>query len=525
MPARTPKAPPARLKIEVRSVAALLRDPANARMHPRANIEAIQASIRRFDLQKPIVVDRKDIVIAGNGTLEAAEAEGWEWIEVIVSQLDGPEARAYAITDNRTAELAEWDIDQLVKTFDTLPTDLLAVTGFTAEEIKELLDSIDGPGGGGAGHTDPDDIPDAPAKPKSKLGDVWLLGEHRLMCGDSTDPAQIKQLCGDLVPTLIHADPPYGMGKEADGVLNDNLHRADLLDFQIAWWNAWATVLDDAASVYIWGQPVDLWRLWWQYLGKSGDLVFRNELVWFKQAGIGQTTPRHNYPTATERCLFLMRGEQFLGNQNKDDYWEGYEPLRAWLAAEVKRAGWTSKDVNELTESSMAGHWLTKSQFAPIPERHYRTLQAAAKGNAFGLSYDELFTAMFPDLRAGGNAYRRDLAEQMRATRTFHDNEHDNMNDVWQFSRVTGEERHGHATPKPVALVERVLKTSTREGGIVAVPFAGSGPEFIAATRLGRVALGMELSPQYVDVICRRFQEFTGTTPVNAKTGKTVSFT
>jgi hypothetical protein len=217
----------------------------------------------------------------------------------------------------------------------------------------------------------------------------------------------------------------------------------------------------------------------------------------------------HSYPPATERCLFLMRGEQFLGNQNTADYFEGYEPLRLWLDAERERAGWTNADVNSITGTSMAGHWFTKSQFQPISAKHYAALAAAAKGRAFREGYDDLFTRIFGTVKDSGNAHRRELAEQLRARRSYFDNGHDAMTDVWQFPRVLGEERFGHATPKPVAMVIRALTSSSGVDADIAVPFGGTCPEIIAAEQLNRRVCVVELEPSYCQIIIDRWEAFT----------------
>lgn len=209
----------------------------------------------------------------------------------------------------------------------------------------------------------------------------------------------------------------------------------------------------------------------------------------------------------------IFRGEQFLGNLNKDAYWSGNDPIRLHMCAERDKMAWTAKDINTITGTQMAGHWFGKSQFSIIAGKHYDMLRDAAGGKAFVETYDELFARMFPAARAGANAHRRDMSAAMREARTYFDNSHDSMTDIWPYGRVTGDDRHGHATPKPVAMVERVLLSSTRRGDLVGVPFGGTGPEFIAAHHLGRVAAGAELQPAYVDVVCRRFQKHTGIVP------------
>lgn len=137
-----------------RSVAELSADPANARKHSERNLDAIKASLTRFGQQKPIVIDSSGVVRAGNGTLAAAKALGWAEIDVVVSNLQGAEAMAYAIADNRTAELAEWDDDVLAATLQSLADEdpaLLVDAGFTADELKVLaMDFQPDPSGGAA---------------------------------------------------------------------------------------------------------------------------------------------------------------------------------------------------------------------------------------------------------------------------------------------------------------------------------------------------------------------------------------
>ena len=137
------------MKVESVPIATLSQDPANARKHDDKNLEAIKASLRRFGQQKPIVVDSSNVVRAGNGTLAAATALGWESINVVQTNLQGSEATAYAIADNRTAELAEWDDAILESLLQELRLDndkmLLDSTGFSQAEIEEMCSDVDAP--------------------------------------------------------------------------------------------------------------------------------------------------------------------------------------------------------------------------------------------------------------------------------------------------------------------------------------------------------------------------------------------
>jgi len=130
------------MKTETVKIKELANDPANVRQHDERNLDAIKASLQRFGQQKPIVVDSKGIVVAGNGTLLAAKSLGWKDIEIVRTELEGANAIAYAVADNRTSELAVWDDDALARTLEALKNDdsiEQLVTGFTDQEIEELL--------------------------------------------------------------------------------------------------------------------------------------------------------------------------------------------------------------------------------------------------------------------------------------------------------------------------------------------------------------------------------------------------
>ncbi len=484
----------------------LIQDPANARTHDPRNIEAIAASLERFGQTKPVVLHKNGkTIIAGNGTWQAAKRLGWARIAATRTTLTSAEAIAYGIADNKTAELAAWEDDTLRNLIGGLPEELQLATGFDDKEIEDLLrETIES--------VEEDEIPETSEEATTKTGDLWILGDHRLLCGDSTKAEDCARLFDGAKATLVHADPPYGMGKEKDGVANDNLYREKLDKFQMEWWKAFRPYVEDNASAYIWGNAADLWRLW--YLGGLSDserLTMRNEITWDKReqnptmlvSGVPLESRRMYHPT--ERCLFFMLGEQGFNN-NADNYWDGWEPIRRYLSDQVNKCGWSSKDVNRITGTQMAGHWITKSQWSLITKEHYDKLKReGSKHEAFKREHDDL-KREHDDLKREHDDLKREWYE----TRAYFDNTHDNMTDVWEFSRVTGEDRHGHATPKPVEMVGRAIKSSSQAEDVVAVPFSGTGPEFVAAEKLGRKCYGMELEPKYCDVIVQRWENLTG---------------
>jgi len=184
------------------AIAELSLDPKNARKHSQRNLDAIAASLVRFGQRKPLVVHR-GVVLAGNGTLEAARSLGWTEIEVaeVPDDWDNDTAKAYALADNRTAELAEWDESELAKQLLELQDADWDITelGF---EVPALADIEP---------VDEDEIPEPPAEPKTKLGDIYQLGRHRLMCGDSTDSASVQRLTDGAKADMVFTDPPYGV--------------------------------------------------------------------------------------------------------------------------------------------------------------------------------------------------------------------------------------------------------------------------------------------------------------------------
>jgi len=485
----------------------LTPDNLNANAGTQRGQGALEHSLRTFGAGRSVLVDKDDRIIAGNKTVETAGSIGMMDAVVVETKgdqivvvkrtdisLDSPEGRGLAIADNRAGELnLEWNQDVLAE----LGEDIDLTPYFFDDEIE--FPEVDEPF---EGLTDEDDVPGLPESPVSKRGDIWILGNHRVMCGDSTDAADVALLMDGEKAQLIHADPPYGMGKESEGVANDNLYREKLDAFQMQWWRAFRPHVEDNASAYIWGNAEDLWRLWYSGgLRNSERLTFRNEIVWDKydRATCKPTVIKmmRSYVNYTERALFFMLGEQGFNN-NADNYWEGWEPIRRELEDSVIAMGWDSADVKRITGVGMYGHWFTKSQWSFIPKQHYDALQRAAHDAAFKREYD---------------AFKReydDLKRDFYATRAFFDNTHDNMTDVWRYPRVEGEDRHGHATPKPVDMMRRIMKSSAESGGLVVEPFGGSGATIAGAEATGRRCFTMELIPDWVDVIVKRWQDYTG---------------
>lgn len=196
------------MKIETLPLSAVVPDPANVRLHDERNLDAIRGSLARFGQQKPIVVDSAGVIRAGNGTYLAAKALGWKTIDVVRTGLAGLDAAAFAIADNRTSDLSTFDDSALAKLLQELRVeDALEGVGFDLAEINELLARLQAEAG--MGPVEDPGPGDPPEDPVSASGDLWLLGGHRLLCGDSTKPESLERLMAGEKASLLATDPPY----------------------------------------------------------------------------------------------------------------------------------------------------------------------------------------------------------------------------------------------------------------------------------------------------------------------------
>lgn len=486
----------------------LLANPANWRTHPKSQRDALRGVLNEVGfVQRVIVNQRTGFVVDGHARIEVAMSEGQTEIPVLYVDLSEEEEALILATLDPLGALAGKDDDRLSELLDRVSTE--------DEALQELLDSLRDslnkteeipPGPEGA-----NTVPEVQENPISKTGDLWILGGHRVLCGDSTSFGDVEKLIAGDVVDLVHADPPYGMGKQADGVANDNIYKENLDKFQLEWWKSVRPFLSDNASAYIWGNAPDLWRLWYSGgLGSSEVMELRNEIVWDKKSIPGMKSDlMTQYAEASERCLFFQLGEQLLGNVNADLFPETWEKIRAYMESEAQKFGIDAKTIPEVCGVQMFSHWFTRSQFTLIPEKHYNTLR-------------ERFPGSFPrDWKKIKKEWDEVKNSERERARSYFDNAHDIMRDVWEFSRVTGDDRHGHATPKPVEMMQRVMLSSLKKGGLCYEPFGGSGSTLIGAEVTGRRCYTIELQAKYVDVIVRRWEAFTGKHAILENDGRT----
>ena len=468
----------------------------NAKKHSETQIKNVAESIKEFGWQQPIVVDENYVIIIGHCRYEAAKLLKLEEVPVAIAHLDEEQANKLRLLDNKTNE-SEWDVDLLMDQVPELdwgnyeldwgiPNDYDSNDSEPEEDnfnVDEALEEI--------------------KEPISKPGDIWQLGNHRLMCGDSTKEDDVTKLMNGEVADMVFTDPSYGMKKEKEGVTNDNLNYDDLLEFNKKWIPLSFQFLKSNGSWYCWGTDEPLMDIYsnilkpMKKLKGENKLTFRNLITWKKGIAQGILAKDYRmYPIEDEKCLFIMMGRQTYG-ETKADYWDGFEPIRKRLIKLFKTdLSLSTDDVCKYAGATTCSHWFAQSQFEfPNEERKNQFLNNIL---ANGIVTQEEFEK---------------IKEEWYKTRAYFDNTHEKMTDVWEFGITSQKEREqtgDHATPKPILLCARGIKSSSQENEIVMDLFGGSGSTLIACEETKRKAYVMELEPVWVDVIIRRYETLTG---------------
>ncbi len=242
------------MQIEMRPVGALVPYVNNSRTHNDAQVAKIAGSIREFGWTNPVLIDGENGIIAGHGRVMAARVLGLEEVPVIeLVHMTEDQKRAYVIADNKLAELAGWDKDLLALELGALKLDGFDIDliGFDAIELATLT-----PPDPKDGLTDEDEAPACPVVPTTATGDVWLLGDHRLMCGDSTSVAEVERLMAGYKADLIITDPPYNVAYEGGTdekltIQNDSMSAEAFYQFLLAAYGAMFAVAKDGAGIYV----------------------------------------------------------------------------------------------------------------------------------------------------------------------------------------------------------------------------------------------------------------------------------
>jgi DNA modification methylase len=409
---------PSTLQITYRQIESLIPYARNSRTHSDAQVAQIAASIKEFGWTNPVLIDADGGIIAGHGRIMAGRKLGITEAPCIV--LDGlteAQRRAYVIADNKLALNAGWDIDLLkIELGDLQALDFdLSLTGFDPGELGNLLaDKTEG-------LTDPDAVPETPVNPVTVLGDVWLLGKHRLRCGDSTVATDVDALLAGVKPHLMVTDPPYGVEYSA-GWRNEAMPKKnDPTRWKDGTGSPTGAVMNDDKAD---------WREAWALF--PGDVAY----VW--HAG----NMAHTVADSLLACGLHIRAQIIWAKSQfvigRGDYHPQHEPC--WYAVRKGKTG------------------------------HYD----------------------------GGRK----------------------QSTLWQIPKPQKSET-GHSTQKPVDCMKRPIENNSSPGQAIYEPFSGSGTTIIAGEMTGRCIYAMELSPQYVDVAVKRWQDFTGHKATLESTGQT----
>ena len=320
------------IQIERIGVEALIPYARNSRTHSDAQVAQIAASIREFGFTNPVLVDEANGIIAGHGRVLAARKLKMPDVPTIrLSHLTEAQKRAYVIADNKLALNAGWDIELLrleINDLRGLEFDV-ALTGFSTEELDALMAAP-----GTEGLTDPDAIPEAPEQPIAVPGDVWLLGRHRLVCGDCTDPLAVEKALSGVKPHLMVTDPPYGVEYDANwrnevDRKNGKPYGARAVgkvknDDKADWREAWALFPGDVA--YVWHAGL--------FAGVVGDSLaacgfqLRSQIIWDK----GQLVlSRGDYHWEHEPCWYAVKKGatgHWAGDRKQTTIWHIPKPKK-----------------------------------------------------------------------------------------------------------------------------------------------------------------------------------------------------
>lgn len=307
-------------QVEIRPVAKLVPYASNSRTHSDEQVAQIAASIREFGWTNPVLIDEKGTIIAGHGRVLAAQKLGEKDAPCIV--LDGltdAQRRAYVIADNKLALNAGWDSELLSSELAGLGDDGfdLSLLGFSEDELAGLLvDKTEG-------LTDPDEIPEPPAEPVSVIGDVWLLGKHRIVCGDSTDADCVAKCLNGVEPHLMVTDPPYGVNYDPSWRKDAGVNKSDgkmgkvLNDDRADWREAWALFPGDAA--YVWHASLFTREVLDSL--EACDFTHRSMIIWAKDRF---TLGRGDYHWQHEPCWYVVKRNRkghYVGGRSQSTVW------------------------------------------------------------------------------------------------------------------------------------------------------------------------------------------------------------
>ena len=289
------------------SINDLKSDHKNARRRTDRSSDLIKESLQRYGAARSIVIDEENRILAGNGTIDGAKAAGIRRVRIIESEgdeviavrrtgLSEEQKVGLALADNRTADLSEWDLEMLHRLSEEHELD----PWFNQDDLDELLNVVEVDPV--EGNTDPDAVPDAPEEPTTKPGDLWILGNHRLLCGDSTNPQHLQRLMDGQLADLWLTDPPYNVDYEGGTGLkiqNDNMADGEFRQFLCDVYSTANQVLKPGAAFYIWHADSEGYNF--RGAAQDNGWKVRQCLIWLKSSLV---MGRQDYQWKHEPCLY-----------------------------------------------------------------------------------------------------------------------------------------------------------------------------------------------------------------------------
>lgn len=460
---------------EIISVEKATPNPKNPNQHDTRQVELLGNIIQANGWRAAVTISKRSgFIVKGHGRRLAAIEKGWEYVPVDYQDY-ASEAEEWAdlIADNRLAELSTLDTTMLVDLINEMDTGDVPVelSGYTEEDLAAIIAAMDG-----ADDTVDDKADAVPATqniPMSKVGDVWSLGSHRLICGSATDHDTIVKLMAGEKAQMVNTDPPYGVSYKTQSgkfeeIKNDDLTHDDLMaSLLIPAFKNYAEFSDPDAAFYIWHASST--RRDFEDAMTAAALLEKQYIIWVKNApALGHA----DYQWAHEPCFYAEKAGQsahFYGDRAQRTTWKvvlrGADQMATVLTGGVV-----------LTDG--AGGKLFLNDKVPKGKKIRYIRLPSGKS-----------VCLYPESKAST---------------------------VWEVAKETGTE---HPTQKPVELAVRAIDNSSKPGDLVADFFGGSGSTLIGAEMTGRRCNVTELDPRYCDVIVNRYVRFTGNIGVTCQRG------
>ena len=318
------------MQIKIAEISTIKPYENNQRKLSEDAIKKVAMSLKEYGFRQPIVVDKNMVIVAGHTRYRASKKLGLKQVPIsVIDNLSEEQINAYRIADNRTAEESEWDNELLKMEIKELEAKdfKLDLLGFNDEQLNNILFEEK------QGLTDEDEVPETPEEPISKLGDIWKLGNHRVMCGDSKIQDEVKKLMDNNLADLLHTDPPYNVNysnaerpnpskKDLGKIKNDVMSKEDFYIFLKDCFTTAYIFLKEDSSAYIWHSSAEQINFTKAFI--DAGFTFSQQIIWKKPMLLG----RGKYQWAHEPCLFGNKGSPyFTDDRKKTTVWDfgGYD--------------------------------------------------------------------------------------------------------------------------------------------------------------------------------------------------------